>query len=510
LTGWRQPPRFNRTAVAAQWRAFFRAPSMPSPFRIPHLPLLAALAACEQRATVTGAFPDFADLVEKVSPSVVNISTVQASADRALEGALPPAGSLPEGAELDEAPEWFKRFLREHADTAPPAEDLAPPDPQDSLGSGFVLWSDGYILTNYHVVRDAREIIVKLLDRRQFTAQLIGSDDRSDLALLKIEAQGLPAVRIGQAGKLRPGEWVFAIGAPFSFDYSVTAGIVSAKGRALQTEQYVPFIQTDVPINPGNSGGPLFNLRGEVVGVNSQIYSQSGGYQGLSFAIPIDVAAKVASQLKDKGRVERGWLGVVVEPVTREVATQSQLERTEGARVTRVMPNSPADQSGLRAGDIILKYNDVVLPGSGELPPLVGATDPGQLATLDVVREGKRLTIKVQLGALDNQDRQAALDDDSAPGLAFGLTVRPLSADERRSANLLSPGGLYVERVAPGLAARAGVRAGDILLQIAGQDIDGVERYAEVTGRLTPGQTVALLLQRRGAPLFLTLDVPVR
>jgi serine protease Do len=479
------------------------------PLRCLLLTVAALLAACQPRGgSHSAGFPDFADLVEKVSPSVVNISTVSAPQERPLAGELPP-GTLPEGADLAEAPEWFKKFLREQAE-APPVEDLAPPDPQDSLGSGFVLWPDGYILTNYHVVRDAREIIVKLLDRRQFTAQLVGSDDRSDLALLKIEARDLPAVRTGQAGKLRPGEWVFAIGAPFSFDYSVTAGIVSAKGRALQTEQYVPFIQTDVPINPGNSGGPLFNLNGEVVGVNSQIYSQSGGYQGLSFAIPIDVAAKVARQLKEKGRVERGWLGVVVEPVTREIATQNRLERTEGARVTRVMPNSPADQSGLRAGDIILSYNKFILPSSGELPPLVGATDPGEMANLEVQREGQRLTIKVQVGALENQDRQTAVEEPAPDADGFGLQVRPLTADERRDAKLLSPGGVAVERVLPGIAARAGVRVGDIVLQIAGQDIGSVERYSEVTARLTPGQTVSLLLQRRGVPLFLTLDVPAR
>lgn len=484
---------------------------MASPILHPVRALLAVallLSACKPQDAVTPAgFPDFADLVENVSPSVVNISTVQAPSERNSAQADPPLGS----ADLAEAPEWFKKFLREHQEEEQNdnTEDQAPLEPQDSLGSGFVLWPDGYILTNYHVVRDSREIIVKLLDRRQFTAQLVGSDERSDLALLKIDARDLPAVKIGVAAKLRPGQWVFAIGAPFSFDYSVTAGIVSAKGRALDTEQYVPFIQTDVPINPGNSGGPLFNMSGEVVGVNSQIYSQSGGYQGLSFSIPIDVASKVAQQLKDQGRVARGWLGVVVEPVTRELATQSKLERPEGARVSRVMPNSPADQSGVRPGDIILSYNQNVLPSSRELPPLVGATDPGEMATLELVRDGRRLTIKVEVGALENQDQQAAAEE-AVEGDVLGLQVRSLTAEERKEAKLLSGGGVLVEQVTVGPATRAGVRAGDLVLQIAGQEISSVQRYDEVVGRLTPGQTVPLLLQRRGAPLFLALDVPAK
>ena len=466
--------------------------------------LLLAACAPRQEPAASG-FPDFADLVERVSPSVVNISTVLAAPDQSV-AQLEPG---PDNADLSDAPEWFKKFLRDREQN-PGDEDQAPPELQDSLGSGFVLWADGYILTNYHVVRDAKEIFVKLLDRRQFTATLAGSDERSDLALLKIEAKDLPAVKIGQASRLRPGQWVFAIGAPFSFDYSVTAGIVSAKGRALDTEQYVPFIQTDVAINPGNSGGPLFNMSGEVVGVNSQIYSQSGGYQGLSFSIPIDVAAKVAQQLKDKGKVARGWLGVVVEPVTREMATQFKLERTEGARVSRVMPNSPAAQSGLRNGDIILRYNGQVLPSSKELPPLVGATDPGQMATIELLREGKPLTIKVEVGALDNQDQQVAEDLSATPGGPLGLVVRNLSADERKDAKVLSGGGVVVERVAPGPAAKAGVRIGDIVLQLSGQEINSVERYNEVSGRLTPGQTVPMLVQRRGAPLFLALDVPAK
>ena len=296
------------------------APSL----RLTVLAVVVLLSACKRGPEAVVGAPDFADLVEQVSPSVVNISTVV--------GELPADPATPPGAEsepesLEGAPDWFKRFLEEHqgeSEEEPPLENT----PQ-SLGSGFILWKDGYVVTNYHVVRDAKEVIVRLLDRRQFTAQVVGSDEASDLALLRIDAKDLPAVKLGDASKLRPGQWVLAIGSPFGFDYSVTAGIVSAKGRSLITEQYVPFIQTDVAINPGNSGGPLFNLKGEVVGVNSQIYSQSGGYQGLSFSIPIDVAAKVAGQLKEHGRVKRGWLGVVVQEVDRDLAISMKMDKPE-------------------------------------------------------------------------------------------------------------------------------------------------------------------------------------
>lgn len=471
------------------------------------LPLL--LAAC-QRAAAPAPYADFADLVEQVSPSVVNISTVtrdvpQRDVSNASEQ-LPP--------ELAQTPEWFKKFFREHEQQgSEEGAEIAPgPDEgYESLGSGFVLWQDGYILTNYHVVRDAKEIIVKLLDRRQFSARLAGFDERSDLALLQIDAKDLPAARIGDSNKLRPGQWVLAIGAPFGFDYSVTAGIVSAKGRALDTEQYVPFIQTDVAINPGNSGGPLFNARGEVVGINSQIYSQSGGYQGVSFAIPVSVAETVARQLKDKGKVTRGWLGVVVQPVTRELAQQFKMERPEGALISRVMPSSPAEEAGLRAGDVIVSFNGAVLPSSRELPPLVGTAEPGKLVELALLREGRKITIKAQVGTLDNQDLDVAESgepaDTDASRAPLGVVVRSLTEEDRKQTKTPS-GGVLVVNVLPGAAANAGVRSGDVILQIAGQEIGSPDRYTEVAGRLTPGQNAPMLVQRRGSPLFLALNVP--
>lgn len=462
-----------------------------------------AATACERSAPpqVVGGYPDFADLVERVSPAVVNISTVPAEVGGADAETLDPEA-------LQEAPEWFRRFFEQEDPQA--GEDYYPPE-QQSLGSGFILWDDGYILTNFHVIRGAREVIVRLLDRRQFSAEVVGSDEASDLALLKIDAGELPVVRIGQSQRLRPGQWVLAIGSPFGFDYSVTAGIVSAKGRALVTEQYVPFIQTDVAINPGNSGGPLFNLDGEVVGVNSQIYSQSGGYQGVSFSIPIDVAAKVARQLRDTGVVTRGWLGVVVQEVDRDLAQHLGLDKPEGALVARVLADSPAARAGLMEGDVILSFEGETLASSSALPHRVGIADPGQRAELEVMRSGKRMKVTVEVGALrsDTPAQVPAAAPPAPVGGPLGMSVRMLSADERRDAQVVA-GGVLVTAVDDGPAARAGVRTGDILLQLAGQEVDSPQRYAEVVDRLTPGQTVAVLVQRRGAPLFLALDVPPR
>jgi serine protease Do len=443
---------------------------------------------CRPAGPFSEALPD---LVARVSPSVVNISTVSEPL------------ALPSG----------------H-----PAIDAEALGPQ-SLGSGIIWSADGDVLTNYHVIRDAREIRVRLLDRREYDARLIGFDEPSDLALLKIEAQGLPAVRLADARRIRPGQGVLAIGSPFGFDYSVTSGIISAMGRALDTEQYVPFLQTDAAINPGNSGGPLFNSRGEVVGVNSQIFSQTGGSTGVAFAIPVDIADKVARQLRESGRVRRGWLGLVVQALAREQAQALGLEKVEGALVADVLAGSPAAEAGLRVGDVILAADGEALPSSRELPPLVGRLDPGTMLRLDVLRQGRRIDLRVEIGELVAVEPPvAALTPLPSPPRStpapsprptpdpvarLGLEITALTAAERDSAQMLS-GGVRVVSVVDGPALRAGIRVDDLLLQINGQTVDSPERYREVVERLTPGATVPVLLQRRGAPVFLAIDVPTR
>jgi serine protease Do len=495
--------------------------------RIASICALTLAAGCSHPSK---SLPDFAYLVEQVSPSVVNISAVSAA---------PPgeeAGDETQG----QVPEWLKKFLDKHGKDGKDGEpggsssggDGAAPDDgpggdfgpgnEQSLGSGFILSQDGYILTNQHVVSDAKEVTVRLSDHRQLPAVVVGSDERADIALLKIDATGLPAVKLADMRKTRVGEWVLAIGSPFGFDYSVTGGIISAKGRNLDTEQYVPFIQTDAAINPGNSGGPLFNLKGEVVGVNSQIYSQTGGFMGVAFAIPIDIASKVARELKEHGKVTRGWLGVVVQEVDRNLARSFNLPKPEGALVARVLPDSPAQQAGLKAGDVLLKYNNVELVTSRSLPPMVGESTPGDTITLELLRDGRSITVKVEVGTLDTQDQP---DTDAsqpqrkpkaplpapAPGAdqgpPLGLTVQDLSGEERSKAKVVS-GGVRVAGVGPGPGRDGGVQNGDVILSIGGQEVDSAARYREVTGRLTPGQSVPMLVQRQGAPLFLAIQVP--
>ena len=491
-------------------------PSFPGVRFLVAASLCLLAASCSKAPETQVKLPDFADLVEAVSPSVVNISTVPRAAEvaAATEGDKPAPEAGGEKPSTENMPDWMKKFLEQHSQDATPEGAPADPnaeeeplDTQESLGSGFVLWKDGYIITNAHVVKDAKDVLVRLSDRRELPAEVIGLDEPSDIALLKIDAKDLPAVTLGDVGKLRVGQWVMAIGSPFGFDYSVTAGIVSAKGRNLFTEQYVPFIQTDAAINPGNSGGPLFNLKGEVIGVNSQIYSQTGGNSGIAFAIPMDVALKVAQQLKEKGKVTRGWLGVEVQELTRDLTKSFGLTKSEGALVARVVPGSPAEQAGVKAGDVILAFNDVALPSSRELPPMVGSLDPGSSIPLKILRDGKQIVIKVEIGELPAD----VLKPEQAPArasLPLGLAVRTLTEDERKAARVTG-GGVLVMGIEPGPAQDAGVREGDILLTIQGQQIDSIEKLKETASRLTPGVSVPMLIQRNGGPLFLALEVPV-
>ena len=488
------------------------------------LVLALVLVACgRQRASL----PDFADLVARVSPSVVNISAIGDDTDPQ------PAQQAPSTAPGDDTPDWLRKYLQHHDHSkggssggGSSGDDGGADDGEPyggnqarSLGSGFILSSDGYILTNEHVIDKARQVIVRLSDGRQMTAKVVGDDRRSDLALLKINADNLPAVKIADISKQRVGEWVLAIGSPFGFDHSVTVGIISAKGRSLDTEQYVPFIQTDAAINPGNSGGPLFNLQGQVVGVNSQIYSQTGGFIGLAFAIPIDVAIKVAHQLKATGHVRRGWLGVMVQEVTRELAASFKLTVPRGALVARVLPDSPAAQSGLRTGDVILSFNGITLRSSRDLPPLVGNADPDQTVDLKLLRDGKVVTLKVQLGVLSSDSAKAdstETPDLSAPPATGILPARPdlelqmraLTSDEKSAGKLNS--GVVITAVGSGPARDAGLQPGDVLLTLAGQKVDSPQRFSELLSRLTPGRTVPVLVQRQSGPLFLALTVPAR
>lgn len=445
------------------------------------------------------ALPEFTGLVEAYGPAVVNISTKQAkSVEHRSPGFTVP--DLPEGNPLND---FFRHFFGEQGET--PDDEIQ----ARSLGSGFIVSADGYVLTNAHVVEGADEIIVRTSDRREFVATLVGFDKRSDIALLKVDGKDLPLVKIGSAKDLRVGEWVLAIGSPFGFEHSATAGIVSALGRSLPSENYVPFIQTDVAINPGNSGGPLFNLDGEVVGVNSQIYSRTGGFMGLSFAVPINVAMDVVDQLKTKGRVSRGWLGVLIQDVTRELAETFGMARPQGALVAQVLPDSPAEKAGVKTGDVILKYDGKPLAASSELPPLVGASPIEQAARLEVLREGKIQELQVTIGELPEDDQLAAVPGRPTKATAnrIGLVVEDLTAEERDQLGLRD-GGVMVEGVEEGPAERAGIRAGDVLLMLDNRPIADARQFKDFLDKIEPGRSVAALVQRGDGRMFFAIRIP--
>ncbi len=434
---------------------------------------------------VAAALPNFSSLVEAYGPAVVNVSTVSGG-QRVRRG-------VPEVSPDNPLHDFFRQFGDPRGE-APPAR---------GEGSGFVVSADGYILTNAHVVADANEVTVRLTDRREYAAKVVGIDRRTDVAVLKIAAQDLPVVRIGDATHLKPGEWVIAIGSPFGFENSVTAGIVSATARSLgNPDTYTPFIQTDVAVNPGNSGGPLFNLRGEVVGINSQIYSRTGGYQGVSFAIPIDVAIGVKEQLVATGHVQRGRIGVGIQEVNQALADSFKLSRPRGALVSEVVEDGPAAEAGVKTGDVILAVDGKAIERSSELPPIVAGIKPGKQATLTIWREQAEKTLRVKVGELDEGPVVASRDDagDAETG-KLGLAVRPLTGSEREQLN--TAGRLVVE-AADGPAAIAGVERGDVILAVNGRQVGTPGEFRTAVD--AAGATVALLIQRADAQIF----VPVR
>jgi serine protease Do len=447
--------------------------------------------------------PNFADLAEENAPSVVNISTKQKALSHNLERFnLPEFEDLPEGGPLSEL---MKKFFGNHGFQMP---EEGPE--KRSLGSGFIISEDGYILTNNHVIDAAAQVLVRMNDRREFIAEVIGKDERSDIALIKIDAKDLPVVEIGDSKQLRVGEWVLAIGSPFGFDHSVTAGIVSAKGRNLPSENYVPFIQTDVAINPGNSGGPLFDLDGKVVGINSQIYSRSGGFMGLSFAIPIEMAIDVAEQLKTRGRVTRGWLGVLIQDITNDLAESFGMGRPRGALIARVLPESPSEKAGLQVGDVILEFNGAKIATSSELPPLVGGSNVDKPATVKILRNGKTKEISVNIGELPAEE-EMELATNPAPKVSenrLGLMVSAISPQIKKELRLPSEHGVVVESVTGSAAREAGIQQGDIIIMINQNEIENVEHFDKLVKALPSDKTVPLLVHRNTGPIFLALRVP--
>ncbi|HWV88828.1 MAG TPA: Do family serine endopeptidase [Burkholderiales bacterium] len=451
----------------------------------------------------TANLPDFTSLMKQQGPAVVNVITKRdpARTARNERGQPGPQGQGPQGPQSqaeDPLLEFFRRFM-------PDAPERGPgPGPGQGLGSGFIISQDGYVLTNAHVVAGDGEVTVRLADaKREFKAKVIGADERTDIALLKIDATGLPTVKLGKSGALQPGEWVAAIGSPFGFENTITAGIVSATGRSLPAETYVPFIQTDVAVNPGNSGGPLINLAGEVVGVNSMIYSQTGGYMGVSFAIPIEVALEVGKQLRAEGKVTRGRLGVRIQPMTKELAQSFKLESAEGALIATVEPGSPADKAGLKPGDVVMAFNGQKIDDPNKLPRLVAGTKPGQSAALRVWRNGKAEEVKftaVELVVEAKTPKPAA--DKAAKPNRLGLVVSELPAAQRRALGI--DYGLVVENAD---ASRTALRPGDVIVGVGRESFKSVEDFERLIGEQKQGDTVALLVKRGEATVYVPVEV---
>lgn len=445
--------------------------------------------------------PDFTELVNKNAAAVVNISTTLKKSEA---GGMPPGFNMPDIPEDSPFHDFFKKYFEEMPKGyGPPSQE------RSSLGSGFIISKDGYVITNNHVVSEADEIVVRLNDRREFIAELIGTDKRSDIAVLKIDATDLPTLKLGDSSNSNVGEWVLAIGSPFGFDHSVTAGIISAIGRSLPNENYVPFIQTDVAINPGNSGGPLFNLDGEVIGVNSQIYSRTGGFMGLSFAVPVNVVKNVYKQLRENGRVARGWLGVLIQDVTRELAESFDMEHPHGALIAKVLADGPAEKSGLEVGDIVVKFNGKKVSFSSDLPPLVGSTPVDSIVPVEIIRRSKHKTIHVKISELPTEDEVIAKNADAAPDVdsnALNVIVKDLTKEQKEEIEI-DDHGVLVQEVNSGPAQKAGIRQGDIILLINNIKISDASHFNELVKDLPKGRSIPVLIQRQGGPIFLALKI---
>lgn len=452
--------------------------------------------------------PDFTQLVEEYSDAVVNISTTQKIKKRSsLQHQIP---GIPQDGPLGDL---FKKFFEQQSFkknnhlSQNKNSIVRTARTNSSLGSGFIIDSDGYVVTNHHVIKDADEIIVRLKDRRELKATIVGSDARSDIALLKVEADNLPMVKLGSSATLKVGSWVMAIGSPFGFDHSVSVGVISATGRTLPSENYVPFIQTDVAINPGNSGGPLFNLNGEVVGINSQIYSRTGGFMGLSFAIPVDVAKDIVEQLKRSGHAKWGWLGVLIQDVNKELAESFSMEKPMGAVVLRVLDDTPAKDAGIEIGDVITHFGKSTINRSSDLPLAVGQSSIGSSVKVRVIRDGKEKHLKVKIAELPAEEVMAEQGNDRKETKSNRLKIEVLgmSKEQRKRANVDS--GVLVQSVEEGPAAKAGIRPGDILLKLNGQNIKNTKQFLQIVKKLPKSKWVRILIQRGGSPQFLPIKI---
>lgn len=445
-----------------------------------------------------GNLPEFTELVSENAAAVVNISTTTKKENKRKTAKLPPGLEIPEGTPFDEL---FKHFFDGQNQNPEPYK-------AHSLGSGFVLSSDGYILTNHHVIKDADEIIVRFSDRNELEAKVLGSDERSDIALLKVDATGLKAVKLGDSTHSKVGEWVLAIGSPFGFDHSATAGIISALGRSLPSDSYVPFIQTDVAINPGNSGGPLFNLEGEVIGINSQIYSRTGGFMGVSFAIPMDVVMNVVDQIKSQGYVSRGWLGVVIQDVTRELAESFGLHKPQGALISKVLPDSPAAKAGFEPGDVILTFNGKQVPTSSDLPPIVGRTEISKTISVEVMRNNKRKTIHVIIEELPEDEEIIKTGGNKGRLIDERLAIEVADLDEKqREQFAIVEGGVLVANIKQGPASSSGMRRGDVIMSINNHKVQNAKQFLDTAKELPINKAIPVLVQRGTGAIFLAIKI---